>query len=106
MLIEHLPPRMPIPMPCYLKVIWHHRLAEEPVELFSEVDDNRMELRKVDVYRDGRHDFANHARSTGTTRLSEGPLPSVEEIAAQPEFTPAMIDAAEFEKVWLRATER
>ena len=91
-------------MPSYLKVVWHHRLADEPIELYSEINDSRMELRKVEVYRDGRHDFANDASSVGTTRLSEGALPSVEEIAAQSEFTPTMIESAEFEKVWLRAT--
>jgi hypothetical protein len=91
-------------VPSYLKVVWHHRHPDEPVELYSEINDSRMELRKVEVYRDGRHDFANGARSVGTTRLSERALPSVEEIAAQSEFTPTMIDSAEFENVWFRAT--
>jgi hypothetical protein len=90
-------------VPSYLKVVWNHRLADEPVELYSEINDSRWELRKVEVYRDGRHDFADATRCTGTTLLSDQTLPTLDEIAAQTEFMPTMIDSAEFEKVWLRA---
>jgi hypothetical protein len=65
----------------YQKVIWHHDFLDEPVLLYSE-----RGTRKVDVYRDGRRDFPDRSRRTGTARLSEAPMPSMEEIAAYAEF--------------------
>jgi len=91
-------------VPSYIKVVWHHRPADEPVELYSEIDDSRWELRKVEVYRDGRHDFADATQCTGTTLLSDQPLPTLDQIAVQTEFTPIAIERAEFEDAWLRAT--
>ncbi|MFD3931147.1 DUF6881 domain-containing protein [Streptomyces sp. NPDC058614] len=84
----------------YLKVLWSHDLPEEPVELYSELDDAGYEIRKVEIYRDGRCDFADGDLSSGTTMLGEGPLPSLEEIAEQEEFSPTLIEVADFERVW------
>ena len=50
----------------YQKVLWHHDLPDEPVEIYSEIDSG-YEAREVEVYRDGRHDYADRSRSTGTT---------------------------------------
>jgi hypothetical protein len=66
-------------------------------------DDERWELRKVEVYADGLHDWAEGERSTGTARLSDQALPSFEEIALQPEFTAREISREEFEAVWRKA---
>lgn len=71
----------------YLKVDWMHDLTDEPVVLCSEIADSGAETRKVEVYRDGRHDYADDSVATGSTMLSEAPFPSVDEIAAQPEFS-------------------
>jgi hypothetical protein len=38
------------------------------------------------------------------TMLSETPMPSVEEIESQAEFSVSVISAKEFEEVWRRAT--
>ncbi|MDW4910815.1 hypothetical protein RB628_37240 [Streptomyces sp. ADMS] len=88
----------------YLKVVWHHDFPGEPVTLFSEIDEERYEVRKVEVYRDGRHEFASEVTSTGATMLGEIETPSIEELAEQEEFTPTEIDHQEFETVWRRAT--
>jgi hypothetical protein len=87
----------------YLKVIWHHDFVDEPVLLYSEVGTDGYESRKVELYRDGRGDYADGSSSTGDTELGEIPIPSVEEMAAQAEFTPFVIDSEEFEAVWRRA---
>jgi hypothetical protein len=54
---------------------------------WSEIDDDGRERRKVDEYRDGRIDHADGERSTGTTRLSDQLMPTLDEINAQDEFT-------------------
>lgn len=62
-----------------------------------------LEVRKVEVYRDGRHDLADRSRSTGSTMLGEQLMPAVEEINEGPEFSAEAISAAEFERVWQQA---
>ncbi|MDR2566543.1 MAG: hypothetical protein LBC97_10935 [Bifidobacteriaceae bacterium] len=86
----------------YLRVIWGHAFVDEPVLLLCEVTDGE-ETRKVEVYRDGHADLADRRRSTGSTRLSVSPLPSVEEISAQDEFTAERITRPEFDRAWLAA---
>jgi hypothetical protein len=82
----------------YQKVEWHHEFQDEPVLLYTEIDDRGMETRKVDIYRDGRWDYADATRSMRTTQLSIEPMPSIQEIAAQSEFSAIEIGAEEFEE--------
>ena len=89
----------------YMKVLWRHNMPNEPVELYSELDDGRYEVRKVEIFGDGRRYFADSQRSSGTTVLGEGPLPTFEEIAEQEEFSPTAISCTDFENVWRRALE-
>jgi hypothetical protein len=86
----------------YLKVLWLQDHPGEPIELYSELDDGGWERRKVEVFRDGSIGFASASESGGTTTISERPLPSIEEIAADPQFRPSAISKAEFERVWER----
>ena len=88
----------------YQKVIWHHDRPSEPVELYSEIDQG-LEVRKVEVYTDGRADYANGLRSQGTTVLGQEIMPSIDEINEAPEFSASTINADEFEAVWRRATQ-
>lgn len=90
-------------MTSYVKVQWLHEFAEEPVELFSELDGDRYEVRKVEVYRDGRLDWADASRQTNSIGLGEAPVPDLEEINVQEEFRAKSITAAEFAAVWARA---
>ena len=92
----------------YIKVRWNHGRADSPVWLYSELDDERWETRKVEVFRDGSIGWASATEETLETRLGECAVPSLEEIASDHdgEFEPAEIDAAEFERVWLLRTTR
>jgi hypothetical protein len=91
-------------IPRYQKVLWHHELPDEPVVLYSEIESG-FEIRKVEVYRDGRHDFADGSRSTGTTVLGEKLMPDLDDINQDPEFSATAITAGEFEALWQRAAE-
>ena len=88
----------------YLKVQWHHDDPDEPVVLYSEIDAQRYETRKVEEYADGRLDHADAIHESGTTFLGEAPVPPLDEIAEQGEFTPVETTQDEFELVWHRAT--
>lgn len=87
----------------YIKVLWHHECPEDPIELYSEVGDDGWEVRKVELYRDGRYGRASSEGSTASTGLSDEPIPDIAEIAALEEFTPNEISADEFETVWQNA---
>lgn len=68
--------------------------------LFSELDAKHWEIRKVEVYADGRMDFADGKVQSGNTDLGLVPVPSLEEIASDPEFEPVATSAEEFEAIW------
>jgi hypothetical protein len=85
----------------YICVKWKHSLPDEPILLYSEVDDDRLEVRKVEVYRDGRKGYAGPGEASASTRLAQQTsLPSLAEIAADPQFEPAEITPEQFEEVW------
>ena len=88
----------------YLKVIWHHDFVDEPVQILSEIGEGRYEVRKVEMFRDGRLDWADE-RWSPSTMLGEVPVPPLEEINVQHEFTAAVISAAEFEQAWVTAKD-
>jgi len=90
----------------YQEVRWLHELVDEPVVLYSEVDDEGVERRKVEGFRGGRLDLADEVRETGSTTLSEGPMPPLDAINAQVEFEGRPITKEEFEAVWRRAWRR
>ena len=90
----------------YIKVIWRHHHPDEPVVLFSELDTERHETRKIEVYADGHRDFANSKEQSGSTFLGTVPVPSLAEIATDAQFLPAEISAEEFEREWSNRGER
>jgi len=88
----------------YLKVKWIHTFSDEPVLLYSELDRERWEVRKVEVFPSGRMGYAGPGCAVGGTNLSKEPLPPFEQIADDPEFEPSVISKSEFDEIWARAT--
>lgn len=84
----------------YLMVEWCHSFSNEPVELYSEIDEDGWEVRKVEVYADGSSGYADAHTQTKGSGLSKERLPSFEEIAADPQFNPREISADEFDQIW------
>ena len=68
--------------------------------LYSEVDPDGRELRKVDVFRDGHVQYASDEGASGDTDLSEILIPSLRELAEDPQFEPVEITDDEFAAVW------
>lgn len=87
----------------YVHVRWTHVSEDDPVLLWSEVDAQGLEQRKVEEYQDGSLDFANGRRETGSTSLGVGPVPSVTEINSLAEFEAVEIERQQFERQWDRA---
>ena len=90
----------------YIKVSWKQDDPHTPVLLYSEMDDERWEVRKVEVFPDGAFGYADRSTSRGTTGLSPGPIATLTETAANPEFEAVAITKDEFEAMWLKATRQ
>lgn len=84
----------------YIRVKWNHSFSDEPTVLYSELDAERWEVRKIEVFADGRRGYAGRGESAGATKLGEEPIPPLSEIAADPQFEPIEITKEEFEEVW------
>ncbi len=84
----------------YFKCKWLHDFASEPVLLYSELDADRWELRKVELFADGRKGYASEEGAFGGTRLGEAVIPPLAEINADPQFEAEEISREAFEAVW------
>jgi hypothetical protein len=49
--------------------------------LYSQLDDSRLEIRKIEVYSNGSAGWADRSSEHGSARLGIVPLPSLDEIA-------------------------
>ena len=86
----------------YVRVRWTSTDPSDPVLLYSELNDERWEVRKVEVYLDGSCGWASPTASSGDTMLGLVPVPELREIASDPQFDPEEISKAEFDSVWAR----
>ncbi len=78
---------------------------DDPVLLYSEINQERWETRKVDIFEDGAMERADAGSSLqARVALGEAAIPSFEEIAANPEFELEEINKEDFEIVWSQAT--
>lgn len=84
----------------YLLVKWKHSNPDEPVVLYSELDDARMQRRKIDIFPDGRWGFADENEEVGGSGLGDAPTPRVEQLNADPVYEAEEISKEEFEKLW------
>ncbi|WP_408369576.1 DUF6881 domain-containing protein [Paraburkholderia sediminicola] len=66
----------------------------------SLLDDDRNEVCKLEFYRDGQVGFAGHASSALGTLLGTLPVPSLDEINADPQFEAREIEWALFDSLW------
>jgi hypothetical protein len=87
----------------YIKVKWIHTHSTEPVLLFSELDDDRWEQRKVEIFADGGYAYASQFVEKGDTGLGLVPVPLLSEIALDSQFEPFEITRDEFELIWTEA---
>jgi hypothetical protein len=84
----------------YLRVQWLHFHPDEPVEIYSEINEDGWEVRKLEVFPDGSLGFASPTEGMGSTMLSVEPVPSLPEIASDAQFKPIEISREDFEQVW------
>lgn len=84
----------------YIKVHWIHKNQDEPIELYSELDEDRYEVRKVEIFVNNTVGYVTNNYSYGETLLGECPIPSLESINSNPEFKAKSITKEEFFAIW------
>jgi hypothetical protein len=89
----------------YLMVRWHHDGGEDPIVLYHEIAEGQREVRRIELFEDGRLQRSDKVEPDALTSLSLEPLPSLDEIREQPEFSAVEIGREAFEEVWNRAGE-
>ncbi len=82
----------------YLRVDSTNQRADQPVVLYSELDDSRLELRKVEIFHNGDAGWASSEKAIGATKLAS--MPELHAVARR--FDPVEISREEFELVWNR----
>ncbi len=83
----------------FVRVNW---VSGDPVVLWSHVVDG-WEVRKVEESTGGHLDWADADHETGSTMLSQEPMPPPAEITVDPQFTVGLIDESTIELMWSRA---
>lgn len=91
-------------MASYIYSRWKNNPADCPAEFYSELDAQRFETRKVEIFNGGKVGYASVFHATKGTRLGIEPVPSIAEIRSQPEFEIKEISKADFEKKWEQVT--
>ena len=84
----------------YLKVHWRHDSEKQPVAFYCELDGDRMEVRKVELFADGSLTYAYEKGASGSTLLAPLPMPTIEDLSNSPNYDPSEITREEFEDVW------
>lgn len=83
----------------YLKVKWIHNFDDEPTYIYSELDKDLNELRKVEIHKNNTIGYAFDDIEFNGTQLSIESLPTIEEISLDKQFEPSYISKEEFEKI-------
>ncbi|HEY3606926.1 MAG TPA: hypothetical protein VGL06_05470 [Pseudonocardiaceae bacterium] len=84
----------------YQHVKWRHDLPHQPTDIYTELDDDRWETRKVEVFADGRIQYSDGTDSTGATDLGEVRSPTPQEAPDSAVLTTIAIDEPTFEHMW------
>ena len=84
----------------YFRCKWIHENEDYPVQLISEIDSNRFEIRKIEVYSNGKYGFAYDDVEFNNTSLGTIPVPEFSEINENTEFALSEMTEEEFDFLW------
>ncbi|WP_372632930.1 hypothetical protein [Cohnella sp.] len=61
-----------------------HNFDDEPIMIYSELDDDKFEVRKIHIYRNGNFGLSYQDIEFLNTRLGEVPVPEIVESVNRP----------------------
>ncbi len=85
-------------------VTWHGAAGDTPILVFAEIV-NGWEVRKVDVFDDGRLARADARDADGSTVLGSAAVLPITAIDDMPDFSAVEIAREAFEALWLAVPE-
>ncbi len=86
----------------YLYIQWKKPDSGAPSHTYSELDSDRNELRKVELYPNGTRGFADAEEEAGGTFLGTMPVPPLAELAGDPALEAKEIAVEEIQRQWLK----
>lgn len=84
----------------YEKLMWKSAADDYPVVTYSEIDDERWEVRKVEIFRNKPPGYADANECRGSIGLSDVQM---RKTVSHPELTLLKITKEEFEEAWAKA---
>ena len=84
----------------YMRTLWFHDNNDDPSIIYSELDQNRYEVRKIEFFKSGNHLYASQEKETESCLLGELPIPKIEEINKDKQFWAVEISKGEFDNAW------
>ena len=84
----------------YVKYIWIHEREKYPILFYSQLDSDRFEVRKIELWKNGKIGLASEDFKVGETDLGEIAMPELDEFNLDPEFCAFEISEEEFEIIW------
>ncbi|GAB4019863.1 DUF6881 domain-containing protein [Spirosoma koreense] len=87
----------------YIQVDWIHNYPDDPTQLYSEVGEDGYEIRRIDIYRDGRIERVSEDTQDEYNFLNPQVYPSLEELNSKDEWDEVKaqeIIKDDFETIW------
>jgi hypothetical protein len=84
----------------YIEVRWTHNIPDGPFVIYAELDEERWEQRKIELFKDGRTGHADRTEEVGGSMLGLEPWPDLAMLGSEPEFEIAEISKDDFEMRW------
>ena len=85
----------------YILLNWFHNLEDEPYIIYSEIDNQRYETRKIEIYKNGTIRKCNEKMLNSQIELGDVAFPeNLDEINQDEQFHAQYISKEEFESMW------
>ena len=79
---------------------WTHTSQDDPILIYSEINSDRLETRKVEYFVGGAVGLASRKFEKGGTKLGSEPIPAVAKIKEDSQFEAEEISDDEFNSIW------
>ncbi len=85
----------------YILLKWFHNFKNEPYLIYSEIDNQRYEVRKIEVYKNGTIHKCDKKMTNSLIELGDVEFPeNLDEINQDKQFYAKYISREEFESIW------
>lgn len=85
----------------YVLLEWFHDIEDEPYLIYSEIDNQRYETRKIEVFKNGTYLRCGEEILNSSIDLADIAFPeNIDEINQDKQFHAKYITKKDFEKIW------